>query len=126
MSNMPGKGTALLERLDRRLPGPAAARLDLIQPTLRLSWGGPLNGQAVRQSIVREVPIRPHSRDEMLPRNKRRVLPSIDGYSVFHNRNSGKILPLRTTAAKARTKRQRLLAETRGGYAVLKLTNHRQ
>lgn len=47
------------ERIYRRvtgmLPGSMAGRLDLLRPSLRSSWGGPLNGQRHRREIVREI-----------------------------------------------------------------------
>ena len=38
-----------------RLPGKAAAKIDLHSPSLSSSWGGPLNGQQARCAIVREI-----------------------------------------------------------------------
>lgn len=39
----------------RTLPAELAARLDLLRPSCWTSWGGPLNGQARRRHIVREI-----------------------------------------------------------------------
>ena len=39
----------------RLLPPAIAARLDLLRPSYRSSWGGPLNGQEQRQTLVREL-----------------------------------------------------------------------
>ena len=38
-----------------RLPPDYAARLDHLRPSVKKSWGGPLNGQEGRQKLVREV-----------------------------------------------------------------------
>jgi predicted O-methyltransferase YrrM len=38
-----------------RLPGTLAGKLDHLRPSLRDSWGGPLNGQARRQDMFREL-----------------------------------------------------------------------
>jgi predicted O-methyltransferase YrrM len=43
------------EEVVKRLPGPVAGSIDLVRPSLRASWGGPLNGQAERRAIVREL-----------------------------------------------------------------------
>jgi|NGEPerStandDraft_6_1074524.scaffolds.fasta_scaffold37242_3 hypothetical protein len=44
--------------LTRQLPPTVAAALDSLVPSFRGSWGGPLNGQARRREIVREVAVR--------------------------------------------------------------------
>ena len=43
------------ERIARELPPRVSARLDRLRPSLRASWGGPLNGQVGRQQIVRDL-----------------------------------------------------------------------
>jgi predicted O-methyltransferase YrrM len=49
----------LLERAYRettqRLPAEIAARVDLMRPSFRASWGGPLNGQEERRAVVRAI-----------------------------------------------------------------------
>jgi hypothetical protein len=42
-------------RLTNRLPPDLAGRIDLFRPSLRDSWGGPLNGQLRRREIVRDL-----------------------------------------------------------------------
>ena len=42
-------------RLARFIPPSVMGRLDLVRPSLRQSWGGPLNGQQERQTIVRQL-----------------------------------------------------------------------
>lgn len=39
----------------QRIPGEAAGRVDLLRPSFRASWGGPLNGQERRREVVREL-----------------------------------------------------------------------
>jgi predicted O-methyltransferase YrrM len=43
------------EGLMTLLPPSAAARIELLRPTLRASWGGPLNGQDRRRALVRSI-----------------------------------------------------------------------
>lgn len=49
----------VLERAYRetteRLPAATAARVDLMRPSFRASWGGPLNGQEARRAVVRAI-----------------------------------------------------------------------
>src|SRR3982750_1196586 len=40
------------------LPGSIAGRIDLLRPSTRSGWGGPLNGQDHRRSMVRELATR--------------------------------------------------------------------
>lgn len=42
-------------RVTRKLPGLLAARIDLLRPSLRSAWGGPLNGQYFRRTMVRDI-----------------------------------------------------------------------
>ncbi len=42
-------------RLTNRLPPDLAGRIDLLRPSWRDSWGGPLNGQLRRREIVRDL-----------------------------------------------------------------------
>lgn len=46
---------AVKERVARLLPPPLAWQLDITQPGVLSSWGGPLNGQRERQRIVRDL-----------------------------------------------------------------------
>jgi len=48
-------GRTVSRRIVEALPPLVAARLDLVRPALRSSWGGPLNGQRERQQIVRDL-----------------------------------------------------------------------
>lgn len=48
-------GRRIYERVVDRLPKRAAAYADHLNPFLRSSWGGPLNGQARRQEMMREL-----------------------------------------------------------------------
>jgi predicted O-methyltransferase YrrM len=43
------------EQLTDLLPPGAAARIDGLRPSLRRSWGGPLNGQERRRELVRSI-----------------------------------------------------------------------
>ena len=45
----------IYERVVNRLPKKSAAFIDHLNPSLRASWGGPLNGQARRQEMMREL-----------------------------------------------------------------------
>ena len=45
----------LYEKVATRVPPKMASRADLLRPSFRASWGGPLNGQAGRQQIVRDL-----------------------------------------------------------------------
>lgn len=55
-------GSGLRAKVDRaydllmpKLPASLAASIDYARPSLRESWGGPLNGQRHRQAMVREL-----------------------------------------------------------------------
>ena len=48
-------GVAVYERVARVLPPRLVGPLDMIRPGVLTSWGGPLNGQAHRQRIVRDL-----------------------------------------------------------------------
>src|SRR4051794_35336596 len=37
------------------IPPVAAGRIDLLRPSLREAWGGPMNGQEFRRTIVRSL-----------------------------------------------------------------------
>jgi hypothetical protein len=39
----------------RAMPAAAAGRIDLLRPSFRSSWGGPMNGQEFRRAIVRSL-----------------------------------------------------------------------
>jgi predicted O-methyltransferase YrrM len=43
------------DRVTRTLPPDVAGRIDLVRPSYRNSWGGPLNGQERRRDILREL-----------------------------------------------------------------------
>ena len=43
------------ESVTKFLPPALAGRLDLLRPSFRTSWGGPLNGQELRREIVRNL-----------------------------------------------------------------------
>jgi hypothetical protein len=47
--------TSIRRRLTRYLPPEVVGRIDLLRPSLRTVWGGPLNGQEHRQAIVRSL-----------------------------------------------------------------------
>jgi len=56
------KRAAVARRLDRvydrsitRVPPRLASRIDMARPSLRASWGGPLNGQSHRQQLIRDL-----------------------------------------------------------------------
>jgi predicted O-methyltransferase YrrM len=46
---------ALYQDVTDLLPPATAARIDLLRPSLRRSWGGPLNGQDRRRALVRSI-----------------------------------------------------------------------
>jgi predicted O-methyltransferase YrrM len=46
---------ALYQDVTDLLPPATAARIDLLRPSLRRSWGGPLNGQERRRELVRSI-----------------------------------------------------------------------
>jgi hypothetical protein len=52
--------TRNLERLVKRLPSSLASSIDWYRPSLRDSWGGPMNGQARRLELVRDLCSRFH------------------------------------------------------------------
>jgi predicted O-methyltransferase YrrM len=47
----------IYNRVTKALPPEVAGRVDLLRPSYRDSWGGPLNGQARRREVVRDLAV---------------------------------------------------------------------